>query len=316
MGLRDCHPAEARLIADVLRGLGERPKRLSPMYLYDARGSRLFDLICKQPEYYLTRTETAIMERHAEHLARCIGPGALLVEFGSGASLKTRLLLDRLPDLAAYVPVDISRTHLLEAARALCASYPRLDVLPVCADFTRPFALPTPSGATPARTVVFFPGSTIGNFDEEAALDLLGLMWQLAQPGGALVIGIDLVKTPLALQRAYDDAAGVTAEFNLNVLRRLNREFGADFDLGGFRHAAVWIPGVNRIEMHLESTRRQTVRLAGEAIEFAAGEPLVTEHCYKYTPDAFTALAARARWKARRSWSDDLGRFSVLYLEA
>ncbi len=314
-GLRDYRPAEARLVADLLRGLAERPKRLSPMYLYDSRGSQLFERICEQPEYYLTRTETAIIRRHAQDFAHCIGPGALLVEFGSGASLKTRLLLDRLTDLAAYVPVDISRTHLLEAARSISESYPRLEVLPVCADFTQPFGLPRPSSA-PSRTVVFFPGSTLGNFDEEPAVELLALMRQLARPGGALLIGIDLVKDPAVLQRAYDDAAGVTAEFNLNVLRRLNREFGANFDPGGFRHAAVWMSEASRIEMHLESARRQSVRLAGEVIEFAAGEPLVTEHCHKYTPAAFTALAARARWKARRSWSDDLERFSVQYLEA
>lgn len=314
-GLRDYRPAEARLVADLLRGLAERPKRLSPMYLYDSRGSRLFERICEQPEYYLTRTETEIMRQCAGDLARSIGPRALLVEFGSGASLKTRLLLDRLPDLAAYVPVDISRSHLLEAARSICEAYPRLEVLPVCADFTRPFGLPRPS-RPPARTVVFFPGSTLGNFDEAPAIELLELMRLIARPDGALVIGIDLVKDPAVLQRAYDDAAGVTAEFNLNVLLRLNREFGADFDPRGFRHAAVWVPEASRIEMHLESVRRQSVRLAGEAIEFAAGEPLVTEHCHKYTPAAFAALAARARWKASRSWCDDLGRFSVRYLEA
>lgn len=314
-GLRDYRPAETRLVADLLRGLAERPKRLSPMYLYDARGSQLFERICEQPEYYLTRTETAIMRRNAQDLACRIEPGALLVEFGSGASLKTRLLLDRLPDLAAYVPVDISRSHLLEAARSISESYPRLEVLPVCADFTRPFGLPR-SARAPARTVVFFPGSTLGNFDEEPAVELLALMRQLAGPRGALVIGIDLVQNPAALLRAYDDAAGVTAEFNLNVLRRLNREFGADFDMHGFRHRAVWLPEASRIEMHLESTRRQSVRLAGEIIEFAAGEPLVTEHCHKYTLAAFRALGSKAGWKSRCAWLDELGRFSLHYLEA
>ncbi len=312
--MRDPRPAEAWLAADVLAGLAECPKRLAPKYLYDNRGSELFERICEQPEYYLTRTETAILRRNARELAQAIEPGALLVELGSGASSKTRLLLDHLPDLSAYVPVDISRSHLLAAASAIRESYPGLEVLPVAADFTRPLALPRPAQPA-ARTVVFLPGSTLGNIDEEPAVALLELMHRIAGPGGALVIGVDLVKDAATLERAYDDAAGVTAAFNLNVLLRLNRELGADFDPSGFRHRAVWVPESSRIEMHLESTRRQTVGLAGELIEFDAGEPLVTEHCHKYTASGFAALAARAGWQHRRSWTDDLNLYSVQYLE-
>jgi L-histidine Nalpha-methyltransferase len=305
---------EARLAADILRGLAQRPKRLSPTYLYDARGSVLFERICEQPEYYLTRTELGIMRRHAAAIAERIGPRALLIELGSGASLKTRLLLDRLQELAAYVPVDISRTALEEAARSIRDAYPAIEVLPIAADFTLPFDLPRP-GRAPARRAVFFPGSTIGNFDEGPAVELLGHAHDLAAEGGALVIGIDLVKDRGMLLRAYDDAAGVTAAFNLNVLMRLNRELGADFDPHGFRHEAVWNPGPSRIEMHLKSLGRQTIHLAGESIELEPGEAIVTEHCHKYTLEGFTELAARAGWRARDAWLDDHGWFAVLYLE-
>jgi L-histidine N-alpha-methyltransferase len=315
VALRDYHPAQGALVTDVLQSLQRSPKQLSPMYLYDERGSHLFDQICELPEYYPTRTETKILEAHGDDIASCIGHNALLVEFGSGASSKTRLVLDRLPDLAAYVPVDISRSHLLAAARSISASYPHLEVLPVCVDFTHAFAVPKPTRAA-ARTVVFFPGSTIGNFDHDAAIALMSVMRQIAGPRGGLVIGVDLVKDIGILERAYDDAAGVTAAFNLNVLRHLNRELGTNFDLDAFRHEARWVPERSRIEMHLVSTRRQRVKLAGETIEFAAGEHLVTEHCHKFTQAQFRALADSAGWTARRVWMDEQRLFSVHYLEA
>ncbi len=316
------------LLADVLHGLKSRPKRLSPLYFYDERGSQLFDEICDLPEYYITRTETDILQRHARALADRIGPNALLVELGSGASTKTRLLLDELPDLAAYVPVDISRTHLMAAAQRITQIYPHLEVLPACADFTQPFTLPQPS-RDPRRVVVFFPGSTIGNFDPPAAIQLMRIMRRIAgggpetrfgmagapAPVGGLVIGFDLVKDPSILERAYDDAAGVTAEFNLNVLRRLNRDAGANFDLSGFRHQAVWVPEAGRIEMRLISTRHQTVTIAGERLSFAADEPIITEHCHKYTPESFAGLAAAAGWSGQQVWTDDREYFHVQYLE-
>ncbi|HEY2035566.1 MAG TPA: L-histidine N(alpha)-methyltransferase [Steroidobacteraceae bacterium] len=302
------------LVEDVLAGLHATPKRLSPAYLYDRRGSQLFEAICDLPEYYLTRTETGILARHAVEMAACIGAGALLLEPGSGSSRKTRLLLDALPDLGAYVPVDISRTHLLEAARALQAAYPRLEVLPVCADFTQGFTLP-PSRRPPSRVVVFFPGSTLGNFDAPEAIRLLELMRRTAGAGGGLLVGIDLAKDRAILERAYNDAAGITAAFNMNLLVRLNHELAADFDIGSFSHEAIWVPAQSRIEMHLVSARAQAVHVAGESVQFAAGERLVTEHCHKYTADSFASQARSAGWIPRRSWSDARGYFSVQYLE-
>ena len=323
----DWRVAAPSLVADVLRGLQGEPKRLSPTYFYDERGSQLFDEICDLPEYYITRTETRILERHAQEIADRIGENALLVELGSGASTKTRLLLDRLPDLAAYVPVDISRTHLMAAAQRIASAYPGLEVLPACADFTQAFPLPRPR-RTPSRVVVFFPGSTIGNFDPPAAVELMKVMRRIATgaatgrlgsspfaSAGGLVIGFDLVKDPAVLERAYDDSAGVTAEFNLNVLRRLNRDLGADFDLQAFRHEALWVPEANRIEMRLVSRVAQTVTIAGEAISFAAEERIVTEHCHKYTPGLFAAQASAAGWTARQTWADERNYFHVQYLE-
>lgn len=301
-------------VADILAGLMQEPKRISPIYFYDALGSELFDQICELPEYYPTRTETRILRDHGADMARHIGEDALLVEFGSGSSIKTRLLLDRLPTLSAYVPVDISRSHLLNAAHGIAAAYPELEVLPVCADFTQPFALPRPR--RPAkRVVVFFPGSTIGNFDPPEAISLMRVMRNIAGERGGLLIGVDLVKDPAVLIRAYDDAAGVTAAFNLNVLRRLKRELRASFDLSAFRHRAVWNAQASRIEMHLVSTRAQRATIAGVDISFAEGEPIVTEHCHKYTVASFGAQAAEAGWKAHMRWLDPAAAFSVHYLE-
>ncbi|HEU4628023.1 MAG TPA: L-histidine N(alpha)-methyltransferase [Steroidobacteraceae bacterium] len=301
--------------ADVLAGLREHPKRISPIYFYDARGSQLFDQICELKEYYPTRTEMRILADDGDDMASYIGEDALLVELGSGSSMKTRLLLDRLPTLAAYVPVDISRSHLLNAAHGIAAAYPRLEVLPVCADFTQPFALPK-AHRRAKRVVVFFPGSTIGNFDPPQALGLLRVMRDIAGAGGGLLIGTDLVKDPGMLVRAYDDARGVTAAFNLNVLRRFNHELRAGFDLQSFQHRAVWNAAASRIEMHLVSTRAQRATLAGEVIELAAGEAIVTEHCHKYTVAGFAAQAARAGWSHIQHWLDPHGWFSVNYLEA
>lgn len=311
----DCRAtADWALVQDVLQGLSSTPKRLSPTYFYDERGSQLFDRICELPEYYLTRTETSILEARAQDIAACVGPGALLVELGSGASTKTRILLDRLPDLAAYVPVDISHSHLMAAAQQIATAYPAVEVLPVCADFTQPFALPA-SPHPASRVVVFFPGSTIGNFDPPAAIDLLGVIGRIAGPSGGLLIGFDLAKDRAVLERAYNDAAGVTAAFNLNILRRLNRELGTDFELEHFRHEAVWVPEASRIEMHLVSTREQCVTLGDCVIRFAAGERLVTEHSHKYTRDFFGAHANAADWTALRTWTDERDYFCVQYLE-
>jgi L-histidine Nalpha-methyltransferase len=311
--LRERRPGNWALIEEIVRGLKESPKHLSPAFFYDERGSQLFEQICTLPEYYLTRTETRILQAHASEITERLGSAVLLVELGSGASTKTRRLLDRLQQPAAYVPVDISRKHLFAAARAIAGAYPHLEVLPVCADFTQPFDLPTP-GVPISRVVVFFPGSTIGNFDPPEAQALLRVMRGIAGEGGGLLIGYDLVKDTGVLERAYNDSAGVTAEFNLNALVRLNREMGADFDLGRFRHEAVWLPApASRMEMRLVSECAQEVTLGGETVAFHEGERLVTEHCHKYTLESFTAMARAAGWDSQALWTDERGYFNVHY---
>ena len=310
--LCDLSPERERFLSDVLEGLTRSAKTLPCKYFYDARGSALFDRICTLPEYYPTRTELAILRRHAGAMAAAIGPRCLLVEYGSGSSTKTRLLLDRLADPAAYVPVDISREHLLQSAAALAAHYPRLRVIPVCADFTRPFALPDVPDA--ARAVGYFPGSTIGNFAPADARKFLADVAEQCGPGGALLIGVDLTKPRSVLEPAYDDARGVTAEFNRNLLRRANRELGADFDLAAFDHRAFWNASLGRVEMHLVSRRDQVVRIAGQAIPFAKGESIHTENSHKYELAGFAALSAAAGFTVERVWTDDAELFSVQLL--
>lgn len=297
----------------VWRGLGHTPKRLPSKYFYDAVGSHLFDRICELPEYYPTRTELGILRDHAAAMARAIGPDALVLEYGSGSSVKTRLLLDALESPAAYVPVDISGDYLQGVAASLMLDYPELDVLPVAADFTRPFAVPEPARPE-ARRVAFFPGSTIGNFTPATAVRLLDDMAQTVGPGGAVLIGIDLRKDPRVLQRAYDDWSGVTALFNRNILARANRELAADFDVSKFRHHAVYNSARGRVEMHLVSTAAQVVRVAGRPFRFAEWEGVRTEYSYKYTPAGFAALAKRAGLAVERSWTDPQRYFAVLLL--
>ncbi|HKE93255.1 MAG TPA: L-histidine N(alpha)-methyltransferase [Povalibacter sp.] len=303
-----------QLTSSVLEGLRRSPKELSPVWFYDEYGSFLFDSICELPEYYLTRTELGIMQVHAAEMAQLIGPQAALIEFGSGTSLKTRLLLDHLVAPIAYVPVDIAREHLLEAASTLARDYPTLRIVPVCADFTQPFDLPKQI-ARAQRRVVYFPGSTLGNFSREAARGLLESMHRIVGPEGAVLIGIDLKKDPAVLHRAYNDSAGVTAEFNLNALRHINRELGANFNIDAFEHSAVWVDDHSRIEMHLISKLDQVVEIAGTRITIRRGEHLRTEYCHKYTPDAFASLAASAHFVAARSWTDAENKFSVQLLE-
>ena len=248
-------------------------------------------------------------------MAAALGARLLLVEPGSGSSLKTRLLLKQLTDPVAYVPVDISREHLLAAADKLNRLYPKLEVLPVCADFNQAFEVPVPHRPT-TRTAVYFPGSTLGNFAPTEAVALLRHMRRLAGSGGALLVGFDLRKDVAVLERAYDDAAGVTAEFNLNILSRINRELDADFDLGRFAHRAAYNAVEGCIEMHLVSTRGQRVQVAGERFDFRAGEHILSERSYKFTPEGFTTLAARADLKIEQRWTDDRRYFCVAYLTA
>lgn len=303
-------PTTDDFLAQAVAGLGGSPKTLPSKYFYDRRGSELFDRICELPEYYPTRTEMGIMRRHAAEMADLIGPGAALVELGSGSSLKTRVLLDAIPDMAAYIPVDISRDHLHASARRLARAYPGLEVLPLCADYGLPFTPPRPGGRTD-HTVVYFPGSTIGNFKEHEARNFLG---RLTRHGQALLIGVDLRKSPDVLVPAYDDARGVTAAFNLNLLIRINRELGGDFDLERFAHRAVWNDRFGRVEMHLVSLADQRIRVADHAFDFRTGETIHTECSYKYTLDGFAKLATSAGWRVDRVWVDDDHLFSVQYL--
>ncbi len=296
-----------------MSGLAESPKRLPCKYFYDQRGSELFDRICQLDEYYLTRAELAIMEQYAPEMGQQIGPGAMLVEYGSGSSVKTRYLLDALPDPVAYVPIDISGEHLWRTAAELAADYPRIEILPLCADFTADVDLPLSSHAS-THAAVYFPGSTIGNFLPPRATELLRRITALCGAGGGLLIGIDLKKDTATIEAAYNDRLGVTAEFNRNLLRRVNRELDADFDLGQFEHRARYNPGPGRVEISLVSRREQVVTIGDRRFEFTAGEPIWTEYSHKYTVDEFAAMAAPAGLTLRRQWTDKRRNFAVLHL--
>ncbi|MBS7457405.1 L-histidine N(alpha)-methyltransferase [Coralloluteibacterium stylophorae] len=314
VALHDLHPATDDIAADVRSGLSRRPKHLPSKYFYDARGSELFESICVQPEYYLTRTELRILRDRAGEIAQALGPRVRLVEYGSGAGIKTRLMLEALEDPVAYLPVEISRSALLESVAELAERYPGVEMLPVCADFTRPLTLPRVR-REPARTAIFFPGSTLGNFDHRDACRLLAQMRAEMGRDGAAIVGIDLVKDRAELEAAYNDAAGVTAEFTLNLLARINRELGADFDLSKFRHRALYNPMAMRIETHIVSLQDQTVTVGDQRVHFAIGEPMLVEYSCKYTPDRFAALARRAGLAVSRLWTDADARFGIALLE-
>ena len=299
-------------LSEILTGLAQPQKSIASKFFYDERGSRLFNQICELPEYYLTRTELSIMRDNIGEMAARIGPQASLIEFGSGSNLKIRILLENLDRLAAYVPVDISRDYLVKQADEIARDYPGIEVLPVAADFMNPFDLPNPK-VMPVRNVVYFPGSTIGNFSHGAAHQLLRVMYQEAGENGALMIGIDLRKDRDIIEAAYNDSAGVTAAFNLNVLKRINREFGADFDLDAYRHCAIYSEEFGRIEMYLVSRRDQTVTIDGEAFLVGQGESILTEHSHKYTIEGFTAMAERAGFRPDSYWTDADEMFAVLY---
>jgi dimethylhistidine N-methyltransferase len=300
---------ESSFASDVLAGLSTRPKHLSPKYFYDEPGSQLFEQITELPEYYPTRCELSILREHASDIARVFAPKTALIEFGSGSTRKARILLAAAPAIEAYVPVDISAEMLSQEAAQLQHDRPRLRVLPVAADFTMPFRLP--NAIVGMARAGFFPGSTIGNFEPHAACAFLAHAARMLGRKAVLVIGVDLIKDPKILNAAYDDAAGVTAKFNLNLLVRINRELGGDFDLDAFSHEAFYNSERRRIEMHLASCRRQKVRVAGRVIEFRAGETIHTENSYKYTIESFGALARGAGWTPVEVWTDARGYFSV-----
>ena len=299
---------------DVFEGLSRQQKELPCKYFYDNRGSELFNTICGLDEYYPTRTETALLQAHGREMADLIGPGVCLIEFGCGALLKTRLLLDALRSPAAFVPIDISADHLLQSAAALAADYPNLEVLPVVADFTRPVKLPDKAQKASENRIGFFPGSTIGNFDHAGAADFLATVADMVGGGGALLIGVDLKKDEDILVRAYDDAQGVTAAFNRNVLERINRELGGCFDIETFRHRALYNGAEGRIEMHLVSEKDQTVTVHDRDFTFTEGETIHTEDSYKYHVEEFSSFAARAGFRSARTWVDGDGLFSLHYL--
>jgi dimethylhistidine N-methyltransferase len=309
LSVLDLAPRTSSLLAEVLAGLGERQKRLPPKLFYDARGAELFNRICGTRAYYPTRTERAILTRHAEDIARHVGAGAVVVEPGAGDMRKIRILLPVLRP-RAYAPIDISLDQLLEEADSLAREHRWLEVIAVSADFharelNGMVALPA------GRRVVFFPGSTIGNFEPGEALDFLRRSRALVGEQGALLMGVDLHKPRPILDRAYNDPEGYTAQFNLNVLARINREMGADFDLDAFAHRAFYNEAHGRIEMHLVSARRCAVTIAGRRIEFEAGETIHTENSYKYAPETFAQMARAAGFPTARRWSDPAGWFGV-----
>ena len=307
------HAAQEESFLDaVLEGLSRENKAIPCRFLYDERGSALFDQICELGEYYPTRTETKILEGSAAEIARRVGPAAKLIELGSGSSIKVRILLEAFEAPAAYVAVDVSREHLRRAAARLAADFPTLEVAAVCADYAASFPLPELGGGGPR--VAFFPGSTIGNLEPEAALAFLKLWARRLGPGAAMLVGVDLKKDPGILHAAYDDSEGVTAAFTLNLLARANRELHSDFDLGGFRHEARYDQGKGRIEIHLRSLKDQTVRLAGRDFAFVRGERMHVEHSYKYGLDQFRELALAAGFQPEAAFTDPAGLFSVHYL--
>jgi dimethylhistidine N-methyltransferase len=297
---------------EVLTGLGAPQKRLSPKYLYDTLGSRLFDEICTLPEYYATRTELMLLRAHGPEIASLVGPRAQIVELGAGSNVKARLLLAALREPQAYLPIDVSAEYLAEQAVEIALDFPHLAVLPVPADFTRPFVLPP--GMRRERTLVFFPGSTIGNLSRVRAAALLESLAE--RVGGALLLGVDVCRDPAALHAAYNDARGVTAAFNLNLLARLNRELGADFDLASFDHEAAYDARHSRIEMRLVSRSAQVVTVAGVPFAFRAGEYIVSEHSHKYAPEQLEEMAATAGWRTERSWIDGSSRFAVYFFRS
>lgn len=298
---------------DVIAGLSLERKRLSPKYFYDRRGSLLFEAICRQPEYYLTRTEEGILAAAAEEIAALVGPESLLVELGSGASRKVRLLLEAMRP-SRYLGVDISRDFLLQSTRRLAADYPWLEVHAAWADFSE--RLRVPSGVEGRRAVAFFPGSSIGNFAPAEAEAFLARLRRALPPGSGVLIGVDLVKDRRVLEAAYNDAAGVTAAFNLNLLERMRRELGASVEPGNFRHLAFFDAAASRIEMHLVSECRQALVVDEHRFDFARGETLHTENSCKYSREGFQALAGRAGYRSSAVWSDAEGLFSVHYLSS
>ncbi|HUI35690.1 MAG TPA: L-histidine N(alpha)-methyltransferase [Stellaceae bacterium] len=308
----DLAPGEESFRDAVLAGLEREPRSLPCKFFYDARGSQLFEAICEVPEYYLTRAEMAILETYAGAIAERIGPHCRLIELGSGASRKVRLLLNALEAPVAYVPVDISRDFLRQSAASIAADFPELQIAAVCADYTRPFELPAISGP-PGKRVGFFPGSTIGNFEPEAVVQFFAHSGRLLGAGAEMLVGVDVKKEKAVLDAAYNDAAGLNAEFNLNLLHRIAKELDSDLDIAGFEHVAFYNPVEGRVELYIRSKTAQSAVIAGRRFSFGAGEMIHTENSYKYAIPEFQALAARAGFMSLDTWTDADGKFSVHY---
>ena len=304
--------ATSDLLSDVVAGLSANPRTLPCKYFYDERGAALFQKICELPEYYITRTELDILSRYHAEIASQIGPNVELIGLGTGAGTKTRILIEALDKPAVYIPVDISEKQLRKSSAVFRKIFPNLEVLPVCADYLQPVVLPS-SRHKAARNVVYFPGSTIGNFEPNEALEFLRRIANVVGRGGGLLIGADLQKDQKVIEAAYNDKAGVTSEFNLNLLTHINRKTGADFDLNQWRHRAIYNAEAGRIEMYLISEIDQTVRIQDRQFHFRAGERILTEHSYKHTPEGFISLAAQAGFDFVKLWTDDARLFGVFY---
>ena len=309
----DYHPAPSDFYAEVIDGLSQIPKSIPPKFFYDEAGSRLFDAICDLPEYYPTRTEMAILSKNAAEIANIIGEQSLIIEPGSGSSKKVRLLLDEFKP-HAYMPMDISKQHLINAAHELAEDYPWLHIHAACADFTTELTIPEPRQHQ--RKIAFFPGSSIGNFEPEDAIEFLKHLSSLVGENGGLLIGVDLKKDSAILHDAYNDKQGITAQFNKNLLTRINRELNADFDQNQFEHYAFYNSDKGRIEMHLISQRLSEVTIGSNCFEFAESESLHTENSYKYTIEEFQSLAAQSGFQLQQVWTDNQSLFSLQYYEA
>lgn len=300
------------LLADVTTGLSSDPRELACKYFYDERGAALFQKICEQPEYYITRTEIDILDRHRAEIASQLGPNIELIGLGTGAGTKTRILIEALNKPAVYVPVDISEKQLRKSTALFQKIFPHLEILPVCADYLQPVVIPS-SRHKAARNVVYFPGSTIGNFEPDEAVEFLRRIANVSCQGGGLLIGVDLQKDRNVIEAAYNDKAGVTAQFNLNLLARINRELGADFDLTRWQHRAIYNSEAGRIEMYLISAADQTIHIGDQEFHFRTGERILTEHSYKYSPEGFIALAGKVGFDFVKLWTDDARLFGVFY---
>jgi dimethylhistidine N-methyltransferase len=304
--------AKSDFLRETIAGLSRNPRTLPCKFFYDERGAQLFQKICELPEYYITRTELGILRLHGADMAKALGSQIELIGLGTGAGTKTRILLEELNEPAVYIPIDISREQLQNSTTRFRAVFPQLEILPICADYLEGFELPLPRRPS-SRSVVYFPGSTIGNFEPRAAADFLRRMADLCGEGGGLLIGVDLQKDPRIIEAAYNDSQAVTAEFNLNLLARANRELGADFELRNWRHRAIYNSSEGRIEMNLISEINQTVHIEDRSFDFTAGEKIVTEFSYKHTPEGFGSLAREAGFDFEKMWTDEARLFGVFY---